>query len=457
MYKTSLILAAGDGKRMKSEVPKVMHRVCGYPLVKHVYNAVKTVSDDDPIVITGRNGELLHDLFKDTARYAEQAERKGTAHAVMCGQSYLEGKEGYVIVTAGDMPMITAETFKSLVDTCEEMDMSACVLTAVVDDAFGYGRIIRDNNGFVTGIVEHRDATEAQKQIKEINTSVYCFNIADLLISLNEVKPNNAQGELYLTDTLAILRKMGKRVGACVVKDVTEAMGINDRVQLSQAEKMMRKRINERIMREGVTLIDPESTYIEAGVVIGSDTTVYPNNVISGDTLIGKNCTIYPNNRIDNVKIGDGCEVQSSTVLSSVIGDNVKVGPNAYIRPESFIGNNARIGDFVEIKRSVIGEGTKVSHLTYVGDAKVGADCNMGCGTVFVNYDGKNKNASEVGDHVFIGCNANIIAPVKIGDNALIAAGTTVTDDVEENDLCIGRARQTNKKGWVLGYKNWKR
>jgi bifunctional UDP-N-acetylglucosamine pyrophosphorylase/glucosamine-1-phosphate N-acetyltransferase len=457
MYKTSLILAAGDGKRMKSEVPKVMHKVCGYPLVKHVYNAVKTISDDEPIVITGRCGELLHNLFGDTARYAEQAERRGTAHAVMCGQHYLEGKEGYVIITAGDMPMITAETFKKLVDTSIENGMSACVLTAVVDDAFGYGRIIRDENGFVLGIVEHRDATEEQKKIKEINTSIYCFNISDLLNALKKVDSNNAQGELYLTDTLSILRSEGKRVGACIASDATEAMGINDRVQLAAAEKMMRKRINEKIMREGVTLIDPESTYIEAGVVIGSDTTVYAGNLITGNTVIGKNCILYPNSRIDNAVIDDGVEVQCSVILSSKIGANTKVGPNAYIRPETVIGENARIGDFVEIKKSTIGNNTKVSHLTYVGDAQVGENCNMGCGTVFVNYDGKEKHKTVVGDHVFIGCNVNLIAPVKIGDNAFIAAGSTVTDDVEENDLCIARARQTNKKGWVLNYKNWKR
>lgn len=456
MYKTSLILAAGDGKRMKSDLPKVMHKVCGYQLVKHVFNAVKTVSDDEPIVITGRRGELLHDLFKDTARYAEQTERRGTAHAVMCGQHYLEGKDGYVTITAGDMPMITGATFQKLLDTAISENMSACVLTAIVDDAFGYGRIIRDADGSVKGIVEHRDATEEQKAIREINTSIYCFKIDDLLQSLTKVESNNAQGELYLTDTLGILRAEGKKVGACIADDVTEAMGINDRVQLSEAEKMMRKRINENVMREGVTLIDPENTYIEAGVVIGNDTVVYPGNVISGDTVIGSNCIIYQNNRIDSAKIADGCEVQSSVILSSVIGENTKVGPNAYIRPESVIGSNVRIGDFVEIKKSTIGDGTKVSHLTYVGDAEVGKNCNMGCGTVFANYDGKNKHKTIVGDHVFIGCNSNLVAPVEIGDNAIIAAGSTVTENVDENDLCIAREKQTNKKGWVLNYKNWK-
>ena len=456
MYKTSLILAAGDGKRMKSQTPKVMHKVCGYPLVKHVFNAVKTVSDDEPIVITGRCGELLHDLFKDGARFAEQAERRGTAHAVMCGQHYLEGKSGYVTITAGDMPMITGETFQKLVETATNNAMSACVLTAIVDNADGYGRIIRDEEGYVVGIVEHRDATDEQKKIREINTSIYCFNIEDLLEALTKVDSNNAQGELYLTDTLGILRREGKKVGACVADDVTEAMGINDRVQLSEAEKMMRKRINENIMRQGVTLIDPENTYIEPCVEIGADTVVYPGNVIIGNTVIGSNCTIFPNNQIVESEIGEGCVISSSVITNAKIGDETSVGPFAFIRPESVIGSKARIGDFVEIKKSEIGDGTKVSHLTYVGDAKVGKNCNMGCGTVFVNYDGKNKFNTVVGDHVFIGCNANLIAPLNIGDNALIAAGTTVTEDVGENDLCIARSRQTNKKGWVLNYKNWK-
>ncbi len=332
MYKTSLILAAGDGKRMKSDLPKVMHKVCGYELVKHVFNAVNEVSDDAPVVITGRRGELMHALFGDSARYAEQTERKGTAHAVMCGQHFLEGKEGYVTITAGDMPLITGETFKNLFDIAIKEDMSACVLTAIVEDAFGYGRIIRDEENCVAGIVEHRDATEEQKKIREINTSIYCFKISDLLDALTKVDSNNAQGELYLTDTLGILRAQGKKVGACTLDDVTEAMGINDRVQLSQAEKQLRKRINEKIMRDGITLIDPESTYIEAGVTIENDTVIYPNNLITGNTHIGKNCVLYPNNRIDNSTVKDGCVLEAATVVNACVEENSAVGPYEVIK-----------------------------------------------------------------------------------------------------------------------------
>ena len=325
MYKTALILAAGDGKRMKSDIPKVMHKVCGYPLVKHVYNAVKEVSDDEPIVITGRRGELMHELFGEKVRYAEQTERKGTAHAVMCGQKYLEGKSGYVTITAGDMPLITGETFKKMTDKAISEDMAACVLTAIVDNADGYGRIIRDESGCVSGIVEHRDATDEQKQIKEINTSIYCFKIDELLDALTKVDSNNAQGELYLTDTLSIIRKMGKKVGACIVDDVTESMGINDRVQLSQAEAKMRRRINEKIMRDGVTLIDPEATYIEPGVTVGRDTVIYPENVLSGNTSIGENCVIYPDNRIESSCIGAGATVEKSVLINTEVKQNESV------------------------------------------------------------------------------------------------------------------------------------
>ena len=455
MYKTALILAAGDGKRMKSKLPKVMHKVCGKQLVKHVFDAVESVCDDKPIVVVGRSAELVEKLLADNARFAYQEVRKGTAHAVMCAQELFEEQDGYIIITAGDMPLLRAETFEKLFEQTVKGEYSACVLTAKVEDPFGYGRIIRSSLGEVSSIVEQRDATEEEQKINEINTSVYCFNIKDLLCALSKVTTDNAQGELYLTDTLLILNNMGKKVGAVELEDSIEAMGINDRVQLSCAEAQMRRRINKQVMLSGVTLIDPENTYIEASVKIGQDTVIYPGSVIAGNTVIGEDAVIYSGCRIVDSYIGNGCEVTSSVMLEAKIGNNTKVGPNAYLRKGTDVGDNARIGDFVEIKNAHIGNGTKVSHLTYVGDATVGENCNMGCGTVFVNYDGKNKHHSIVGDHVFIGCNSNIIAPVKIGNNAFIAAATTVTKDVEENDLSIGRSRQENKKGWVLNYKNW--
>lgn len=455
MYKTALILAAGDGKRMKSKLPKVMHKVCGKQLVKHVFDSVAGICDDKPIVVVGRSAELVEELFASSARFARQEVRKGTAHAVMCAQQLFEDKDGYIIITAGDMPLLTAQTFDKLFALATQNEYSACVLTAKVENPFGYGRIIRNAEGCVVSIVEQRDASEEEQKINEVNTSVYCFNIKDLICALSQVKSDNAQGELYLTDTLSILNNMSKKVGACVLDDAIEAMGINDRVQLSEAEAQMRRRINKRVMLEGVTLIDPENTYIGADVKIGADTVIYPGSCFEGNTVIGEDCTIFSGCRIVDSCVGNKTEITSSVLLEAKVGNNTKVGPNAYLRKGTDVGDNARIGDFVEIKNARIGNGTKVSHLTYVGDATVGEDCNMGCGTVFVNYDGKNKHHSTVGNHVFIGCNSNIIAPVKIGDNAFIAAATTVTKDVEENDLSIGRSRQENKKGWVLNYKNW--
>ena len=354
------------------------------------------------------------------------------------------------------MPLITEQTFEILLQKTVSEGLDACVLTAVVENADGYGRILRDEKNGVYGIVEHRDASEEQKKIQEINTSVYCFKVDSLLDALKKVRNNNVQGELYLTDTLAILKEEGKKIGACILEDAMEAMGINDRVQLAQAEKVMRRSINEKIMRSGVTLIDPDNTYIEADVEIGQDTVIYPNNLLSKGTKIGRDCILFPGSRIEASVIGDRCEIQASVILESRIGKETKIGPNAYLRPNSVIGDYVRIGDFVEVKNSTIGNGSKVSHLTYVGDAEMGQNCNVGCGTVFVNYDGAHKHHTQVGDHVFIGCNTNLIAPVKVGNNAFIAAGSTVTEDVEENDLCIARARQCVKKGWVLQNKNWK-
>jgi len=449
MYKTALILAAGEGKRLKSFIPKVMHKVCGQPLIEYVLDAVQVVSDDAPIAIVGNGKELIEEHLGDRVRYALQLERKGTAHAVLMAKELLEGKKGYVTVTAGDVPAITATTFEILLDYTIKNELSACVLTAIVPDATGYGRIVRDEFGQLCSIVEHRDATDEQRKIKEINTSIYCFDIESLFSALGKVKNDNEQGELYLTDTIAIMKAEGKAVGGVATFDAEEAEGINDRLQLCTTEKIMRRRINRKLMENGVTMIDPESTYIEKSVVIGKDTIVYPNNFISGKTVIGQSCVIYPNSRIDNAIIGDEVSIQSSVILSAQVGDKTTVGPFAYLRPNTKIGKKARIGDFVELKNANIGNASKVSHLAYVGDADIGESCNIGCGVVFVNYDGKNKFRTCVEDGAFIGSNSNLVAPLCIGKNAFIAAGSTVTQDVPEDALCIARERQVNKPEWV--------
>ena len=321
-------------------------------------------------------------------------------------------------------------------------------MTSIVKDPNGYGRIIREKNGEVLKIIEHKDCSLEELKVNEINSGMYCFDIKELVESLNKLHNNNVQGEYYLTDVIEILKNKGERIGALPVS-FEEIMGVNSRVQLSEAEKVMRNRINNVHMENGITLIDPNTTYIGLDVRIGKDTIIYPGNVIQGNTVIGENCILYPNSRIKDSVIENNVTIQSSVILESKVGENVTVGPFAYIRPESVIGNSVRIGDFVEIKKSIIGDKTKVSHLTYIGDAEVGNECNFGCGTVVVNYDGKVKNKTLIGDNSFIGCNTNLVSPVKVNNNTYIAAGSTITDEVPEGSLAIARAKQVNKKGWV--------
>lgn len=448
MYKCALILAAGQGKRIKSNVPKVLHKVSGKEMINHVIDTMRKSDIEDINVIIGKGAELVR--AKTTSRnveYSIQEEQLGTGHAVKCAIDFLKGKKGTVGIFCGDAPLIKAETVDKLLNEHIEKGNSATLLTSILDDATGYGRVIR-NKDEVLKIVEHKDCNEDELKVKEMNAAMYCFDIEELLECLNEITNNNGQGEYYLTDVIGILKNKNKKVGVVII-DYEETIGVNSRVQLAQAEEILRKRINLRHMENGVTLIDPNSTYIGDDVEIGKDTIIYPGNVIEGNTTIGEDCVLYPNSRINNSTIASGVEIQSSVIIESTIGDNTTVGPFAYIRPDSIIGKNARIGDFVEIKKSTIGDNTKVSHLTYIGDAKVGSDCNFGCGTVVVNYDGKNKNITEIGDNSFVGCNTNLISPVKVGNNTYIAAGSTITNEVKEGDLAIARAKQRNIEGWV--------
>lgn len=449
MYKCALILAAGQGKRIKSNLPKVLHKVCGKEMVKHVIDTVKKAEIHDINLIIGKGAELVEERTKDTGvTYSLQAEQLGTGHAVKCAKEFLENKSGVVAVFTGDTPLIKQSTVERLINDHIDNKNAATILTAMVDDPTGYGRIVRDKNGKVLKIVEHKDCNEEELKIKEMNSAIYCFDIELLVKSLDKLNNNNNQGEYYLTDVIGILKEEGYSIGA-VVTDIEETIGVNSRVQLAEAEEILRNRINTMHMENGVTLIDPKTTYIGADVKIGKDTIIYPNNILEGNTVIGENCLLYQNSRIKDSTIGNDVDVQSSVILDSKIGDNTTVGPFAYIRPDSVIGNCARIGDFVEIKKSTIGDGTKVSHLTYIGDAEVGSGCNFGCGTVVVNYDGKEKHKTIIGDHSFIGCNTNLVSPVKVGDNTYIAAGSTITAEVKEGDLAVARAKQRNISGWV--------
>ena len=449
MYKCALVLAAGQGKRIKSDLPKVLHKVCGKEMVKHVIDSIRKSGINDVNVIVGKGAELVKERTSDrNVSYSLQEEQLGTGHAVKCAEDFLTGKKGVVAVFAGDTPLIKQSTIEKLFNEHIENKNAATVLTSMVEDPTGYGRIVRDSNNEVLKIVEHKDCNEEELKIQEMNTAIYCFDIELLVSSLSKINNNNNQGEYYLTDVIEILKTEGKKVGA-VVTEFEETIGVNSRVQLAEAEEILKNRINLMHMENGVTLIDPKTTYIGIDVEIEKDTIIYPNNILEGNTKIGNNCILYQNSRIVDSVIGNEVDIQSSVILNSNIGDNTTVGPFAYIRPETTIGKHARIGDFVEIKKSTIGDGTKVSHLTYIGDAEVGSECNFGCGTVVVNYDGKVKNKTIIGNHSFIGCNTNLVSPVKVEDNTYIAAGSTITSEVKEGELAIARAKQRNISGWV--------
>jgi bifunctional UDP-N-acetylglucosamine pyrophosphorylase / glucosamine-1-phosphate N-acetyltransferase len=448
MYKCAVILAAGEGKRMKSDIPKVLHKVCGKEMVNHVIDTMRTAGIENVNVIVGKAAEKVKEGTKEKGvSYSLQEKQLGTGHAVKCAGDFLSGKKGMVAIFTGDAPLVKEDTVKRLMQFHEDNNYSAVVLTSLINDPKGYGRIIRDNNE-VSKIVEHKDCNEEELKVKEINAGMYCFDIDSLLQALDMLNNNNAQGEYYLTDVIGILKSESKKVGAMIV-DFEETLGVNSRVELAQAENIMRKRINRMHMENGVTLIDPQNTYIDSSVTIEPDTIIYPGNVLQGSTIIKTGCILYPNNRIEDSTIDMDVTIQSSVILESFVGEGTTVGPYAYIRPETNIGKHARIGDFVEIKKSSIGDNTKISHLTYIGDAEVGKNCNFGCGTVVVNYDGKKKHKTIIGDNAFIGCNTNLVAPVQVKDNAYTAAGSTITSEVPAGSLAIARARQVNIEGWV--------
>jgi bifunctional UDP-N-acetylglucosamine pyrophosphorylase/glucosamine-1-phosphate N-acetyltransferase len=443
----AIILAAGEGKRMHSSLPKVMHRAAGKPLAQWVMDAAAEATGEPPVLVIGVGAEQIREYFGDSASYALQSEQLGTGHAVMAAKDYLKG-EGYALVVAGDMPLLKAETLSSIADAARQRKLGVCVLSAIVPDPTGYGRICR-KDGSVQRIVEHRDATEEQRAIHEINTSVYCFHIPALVEALSALGNNNDQREYYLTDCVEYIAERGLGAEAVVCPDADECQGVNDRVQLAAAGKTLRRRINEELMRQGVTMIDPDAVYIDAGVKVGRDTVIYPNVTLEGAAVIDEEVILYPGSRIADSFIGRGTTVQNSVVLESHVGEHTTVGPYAYLRPGSEVGSHCRVGDFVEVKNAQIKDGAKVSHLTYVGDGEIGEKSNIGCGTVFVNYDGKKKYRTVVGKGVFVGCNTNLVAPVTVGDGAYIAAGSTVTEDVEADALCIARSRQVVKPGWA--------
>ena len=445
---TSVILAAGMGTRMKSKMPKVLHKVCGKPLSKWVIDASKAAGADKVCAVVGHKAETVKEVLGDVCEFALQAEQKGTGHAVMQAINVIKNSKGEVVILNGDTPLITAETINKAIEYHKNNGNQATVITAILDDATGYGRIVRDNDGSVLKIVEQKDASEEEKKINEVNSGMYVFDAQSLVYALDKITPNNAQGEYYLTDTLEILLSAGKKIGGYAISDNDEIRGINDRVQLNEAEKIMQKRINEYHMRNGVTMRNPESVYIEDGVEIGNDTEICQNVTIKSGTKIGSDCVIGSGSMLDRAVIHDGVDVLSSVILESEVDEGTHVGPFAYIRPNCHVGKEVKVGDFVELKNSNIDDGTKISHLTYIGDSDVGKRVNFGCGTVTCNYDGKKKYRTTIGDDCFVGCNTNFVSPINVGDGVYIAAGSTITEDIPENSLSIARARQVNKDGW---------
>ncbi|MDF2855332.1 MAG: glmU [Neobacillus sp.] len=445
----AVILAAGQGTRMKSKLYKVLHPVCGKPMVQHVVDQINKLNIKEMVTVIGHGAEKVKAQLGEESKYALQEEQLGTAHAVMQAESILAGKEGVTIVICGDTPLIKAETMESLFEHHQKFAAKATILTARIEDPTGYGRIIRDEEGIVEKIVEHKDATETERTVNEINTGTYCFDNYALFEALKNVSNENVQGEYYLPDVIEILKKQGEVVTAYETDEFEETLGVNDRVALAEAERIMRTRTNQLHMRNGVTIIDPSNTYIETDVIIGQDTIILPGTMIKGKTIIGTNSQIGPNTEIDTCEIGDETVIRQSVAHDSFIGNYVNIGPFAHIRPESTISDEVKIGNFVEIKKAAFGKGSKASHLSYIGDAEVGSDVNIGCGSITVNYDGKNKYLTKIEDNVFIGCNSNLVAPVTVGEGAYVAAGSTITKNVPGKALSIARAKQVNKENYV--------
>jgi len=444
-----IVLAAGQGTRMKSKLYKVLHPVCGKPMVRHVIDELKQIGADQIITVVGHGADEVKNELKDDSEFVLQEQQLGTAHAVMQARDLLQDKEGLTLVVCGDTPLLKADTIKAMIDYHINNHSKATILTAVAEDPTGYGRVIRNEQGYVEKIVEHKDASDEEKAVKEINAGTYCFDNASLFHALQKVTNNNAQNEYYLPDVIGILKDAGQTVTAFKTNDFTEIFGINDRVALAQAGKIMQQRINEKHMRNGVTIIDPEQTYIDATVVIGQDTVIYPGTMVKGNTVIGTDCIIGPNSEILNCDIGNRTSIRQSVTHDSKIGSDVQIGPFAHIRPQSLIHDEVRIGNFVEIKKTEFGRKSKASHLSYIGDANVGSNVNIGCGSITVNYDGVNKFKTIIKDGAFIGCNSNLVAPVEIGEGAYVAAGSTITDNVPGDSLSIARARQVNKENYV--------
>jgi len=445
MIITPVILAAGEGTRMKSKIPKILHPIAGRPIVWHAIQAVKSVCDRKPVVVIGPGSERVQEVLGEEVDYCNQNERLGTGHAVQQTGKLLRRKTDTVIVTYGDMPLIRSGTLERLAASHQDHNGPITMLTIEAEDPRGFGRIIRGSDGGVRAIIEEVDASPDQLLVKELNPGVYCFNADWLWDALNliELSP---KGEYYLTDLVGIAVDDGKWVKAIKVSDPTEMIGINTRVHLAEAAAIMRKRINNKLMLDGVSIIDPDTVYIEPEIKIGQDTVILPNTILEGDTKIGDACTIGPNSVIRDTVIGDRCVVFSSVLESAHIEDDVDIGPYGHLRKGAYLADGVHLGNFGEVKNSFLGKGTKMGHFSYLGDAEVGPNVNIGAGTITCNFDGEEKHKTEIGANAFLGSDTMLVAPLSVGEGARTGAGSVVTKDVPENTLAVGTPARAIRK-----------
>ncbi|MCL4425320.1 MAG: bifunctional UDP-N-acetylglucosamine diphosphorylase/glucosamine-1-phosphate N-acetyltransferase GlmU [Firmicutes bacterium] len=443
----ALILAAGQGKRMKSGLLKVLHPIAGRPMVGYILEATRTAGISRMVVVIGHQAEKVQEVLGSEVEYVRQKEQLGTGHAVLAAEGVIQ--EDLVLVLYGDTPLLDAATLRAILQRHQESGAAATVVTTELADPTGYGRILRNQRGGIEGIVEEKNAGEAERQIREVNTGIVCYRRLPLFQALGKVKRDEFSGEYYLTDVVPLLLQAGYKVETFLVQDQSLVLGINTRVELARVEKIVRQRHLERLMLDGVTVVDPASTFVDSQVEVGMDTTLYPFTFLEGNTRIGAGCRIGPAARIVDSVLGNEVVIEQSTIEKSHLSDGVHVGPFSHLRADCFLEKGVKVGNFAEIKNTLVRSGTKIPHHSYLGDSTIGSRVNVGAGTVIVNYDGQSKHHSEIGEGAFIGCNSNLISPVRIGDGSYVAAGSTITEDVPEGALAIARGRQVNKEGWV--------
>ena len=447
----TIILAAGKGTRMKSERVKVLHPILGLPMLSYpIELSLNGIKAEKTIVVVGHQADQIKERFKDAqVQFALQEDQLGTGHAVLQAIPFFQSFSGTVLILCGDVPLVKIDTLRSFIGIYKENGSTLSVLTTVVENPFGYGRVLRNPGSWLEKIVEEKDASEKERMIREINTGIFCVKAPFLMGGLREIGKENAQGEYYLTDLVEVAKKRGLRCSAHIVADPVEVMGINTRVDLAMANEVLRQKKLKDLMLSGVTVVDPKTTYVDRTVEVGKDSILYPNCHLQGKTKIGERCIIEPNSKISDSLIGDDVTIRANSVITeSKIEEGASIGPFAHLRPLSEVKTKAKIGNFVEVKKSVIGKGSKANHLSYIGDSLLGEDVNIGAGTITCNYDGFEKHQTIIGNRVFVGSNVELVAPVKVGNDSSIGAGTTVTKDVPEGALAISRVKQKNIKRW---------